>query len=107
MHFSDMDIDSLIRLAGVVDEEHRFGLYKRIGDLCLFILGIFPKYVIRDLSFSKEPHSLRRWQHSEGDYEELGRRFYRLAAGHREARLLNLSGIFCDLEEKFTSPKNR
>ena len=42
VRFSDMDIDSLARLAASVDEEHRFRYFKRIADVCLFILGIFP-----------------------------------------------------------------
>jgi hypothetical protein len=44
MRFSDMDIGSLIRLCSLLDEENRFPFYKRIADLCLFILGIFPEY---------------------------------------------------------------
>jgi hypothetical protein len=105
LRFSDMDIDSLMRLCEVSDGEHSFGLYKRIGDLSLFILGIFPEYVIRDYNLKMEPHSFRRWQRSEGDYEELGRRFYRLAGEHPEARLLDLTGVFHELQEKFTIAK--
>jgi len=100
-----MDVDSLIRLCEVSDEEHRFGLYKRIGDLSLFILGIFPEYVIRDYNLTAAPQSFRRWRHSEGDYEELGRRFYRLAGEHQDSQLLDLSGVFHELEEKFTIAK--
>ncbi len=105
IRFSDMDVDSLIRLCEVSDEEHRFGLYKRIADLSLFILGIFPEYVIRDYNYTMEPHSYRRWRRSEADYEELGRRFYRLAAEHPDARLLELSGVFNELQDKFTIAK--
>jgi len=105
IRFSDMDIDSLLRLCQVTDEERRFSLYKRIADLSLFILGIFPEHVIRDFSYTTELHSFRRWQRSEGDYEELGRRFYKLAAEHQDARLLELSGVFYELEEKFTIAK--
>ena len=105
LRFSDMDVDSLLRLCEVADEERRFGLYKRIADLSLFILGIFPEYVIRDFSYATQPHSFRRWRRSEGDYEELGRRFYRLAAEHQDAHLLEMSGVFHELEEKFTIAK--
>jgi hypothetical protein len=105
IRFSDMDIDSLLRLCEVADDERRFGVYKRIGDLCLFILGIFPEYIIRDTGYTLEPDSYRRWQRSESDYEELGRRFYKLAGEHPDARILELSGVFALLEEKFTIAK--
>jgi hypothetical protein len=105
IRFSDMDVDSLIRLCEVSDEEHRFGLYKRIGDLSLFILGIFPEYVIRDYNLTVAPHSFRRWRRSEEEYEELGRRFYRMAGVHQDAQLLDLSDVFLNLQEKFTIAK--
>lgn len=105
LRFSDMDVDSLIRLCEVSDEEHRFGLYKRIGDLSLFILGIFPEYVIRDYNSTVTPQPFRRWRHSEEDYEELGRRFYRLAGEHQDAQLLDLSNFFRELQQKFTIAK--
>jgi hypothetical protein len=105
IRFSDMDIDSLLRLCEVADEEHRFGLYKRIADLSLFIPGIFPEHVISDFSYRVEPHSFRRWHRSEADYEELGRRFYKLAGEHQDARLLDLSAVFHELQDKFTIAK--
>jgi len=103
--FSDMDIDSMIRLCEAVDEESRFTFYKRIADLCLFVLGMFPEYVASDLHHSlsgkrlRQP--LRRMRRSAADYEEDGRRFYRLAREHRNAFNLELSDIFWQLQEKF------
>ena len=44
VRFNDMDLDSLQRFCQTVDEERRFGYYKRMGDLCLFIMGMFPEY---------------------------------------------------------------
>ena len=51
IRFNDMDIDSLVRFCQAVDEERRFGFYKRIADLCLFILGMFPEYVTMDYRY--------------------------------------------------------
>ncbi len=46
--FSDIDIDALTVLCQATDEKDRFSFYKRIADICLFILGIFPEYVQPD-----------------------------------------------------------
>jgi len=51
IRFSDMDIDSLSRLCQASNEEHRFGFYKRIADVCLFILGVFPEYAQFDYRY--------------------------------------------------------
>jgi len=105
IRFSDMDIDSLMSLCEAVDEESRFAFYKRIADLCLFILGMFPEYVASDLhhtvSGERVRRPLRRLKRSAADYEEEGRRFYKLAGEHRNAALLDLTGVFWQLEEKF------
>ena len=42
--YNDMDIDSLVRLCATADWEQRFGYYKRIADVCLFISGVFPDF---------------------------------------------------------------
>ena len=106
IRFSDMDIDSLMTLCEAVDEESRFAFYKRIADLCLFILGMFPEYVASDLHHSvsgeRVRRPLRRLQRSAADYEEEGRKFYKLACEHRSAAILDLTGVFWRLQEKFS-----
>lgn len=44
IRFNDMDIQSLMSFWEVVEDEYRFGFYKRIADICLFMLGLFPDY---------------------------------------------------------------
>ena len=44
LRFNDMDIDGLIRFAATLDEAQRFGPYKRIADICLFVSGLFPEH---------------------------------------------------------------
>ncbi|MFH1639446.1 MAG: hypothetical protein ABIB93_03930 [Chloroflexota bacterium] len=105
--YSDMDIDSLKRLCATVDEEYRFAFYKRIADLCLFIMGMFPEYAAAGLpnpfsrgarpSYFGNSSRLR----SAEDYEEEGRRFYQLAGEHQNARLLEITGVLSRLHEKF------
>ncbi len=109
IRYNDMDIDSLVRFCAAVDEEHRFSLYKRIADLCLFILGIFPEYVTMDYRYPSSDKLRRRLfgqlRHSVEDYEEEGRRFYKLAGEHRNASVLDLADIFQQLHEKFNLAK--
>ena len=50
--YNDMDIDSLARLCATADWEQRFGYYKRIADVCLFISGVFPDYASPAMRYS-------------------------------------------------------
>jgi hypothetical protein len=109
LQFSDLDIHSLTSLAEAVEEEHRFGLYKRIADICLFILGIFPDYVEREhrYPFSRElrPQIRGKLRMSPEDYEKEGRKFYKLAAEHPSAEELELSEVFWTLHGNFQKAK--
>jgi hypothetical protein len=51
IRFNDLDIHSLMSFCEVVENEYRLIFYKRIADICLFILGIFPDYVERDYRY--------------------------------------------------------
>ena len=109
IRFNDLDIKSLISLCEVVDDGYRFSLYKRIGDICLFILGLFPVYAERNyrypLSGKARPAVAGRPRVSPGDYEKEGQKFYRLAAEHRSAIDLKLSEVFWALHENFQKAK--
>jgi hypothetical protein len=82
IRFNDMDIDSLMRFCKGVNEEHRFGFYKRIADLCLFIPRMFPEYVSLNFHYpvtgEAKPRLFGSLGWSAEDYEEEGRRFYKL-----------------------------
>jgi hypothetical protein len=109
IRFNDMDIDSLLRLCQGIDEEHRFGFYRRIADLCIFILGMFPEYVTMDYRYPSSgearPKLFGRLRRSAEDYEEEGRRFYKLAGEHRDAKILDLAEVMWQLYEKFNLAK--
>ena len=109
IRFSDMDFDSLIRLCENADEEQRFSFYKRIADLCLFVLGMFPEHAGSDFLHSpngeKRPRYFRKRRKSAEDYEEEGRRFYKLAGEHRDAGVLELTGVLWQLHDKFNLAK--
>jgi len=97
--FSDLDIDSLIRYCNGLDEEHRFLVYKRIADVCLFLSAMFPEYIEEQ---SRYPWGKARLQRSIEDYEREGRTFYSLAASHQASRASRLWGPLSALAENFT-----
>jgi len=105
IRFNDLDLDSLIRFCESVEDEHRLGFFKRIGDVCLFLLGLFPEYVHYTYRYPSSgelrPQISGFTPRSAEDYREEGTKFYGLAAEHRAAREFALSDIFRLLHEKF------
>ena len=105
IRFNDLDVNSLIQFAHVVDDEYRFTLYKRIGDICLFMLGIFPDYANAEFRypFSKQlrPNVSGKMRISPEQYEIEGRKFYKLAAIHPAAEEMALSDLFWSLQGHF------
>ncbi|MGQ9628993.1 MAG: hypothetical protein ACUVXI_01605 [bacterium] len=103
--FSDFDVDSLMRYCQNIDEVHRFPFYKRIADVCLFVLGVFPEYVesSRRYPFGEEMRYKLRGlsRRSVEDYEEEGKRFYDLAAKHDFARARGIGRVLSEMSEKF------
>ena len=108
IQFNDLDMFSLKALCDEVEDEYMLGFYKRIADICLFILGIFPDYAEYDYRYpfsgQLRPQFRRRRMGAE-DYEKEGRKFYRLAAEHPSARELDLSDVFWTLHEDFPKDK--
>jgi len=104
--FSDLNLDDMIELANLVEEEARFPIYKRVADIALFISGIFPEYAAsRKRRSERGPLrmlvSTERLQSLE-DYEEEGKRFYHLAAGHPTAKEIRLDRVLASLAEHFS-----
>jgi len=103
LKFSDFDIDSLIRFSRTLDENLRFRPFKKVADICLFILGIFPEYV--------EKHE---WPLSFGDrrlashpkvkkigFENYGSYYYQKASNMETAYTLGLHDILNYFAENF------
>ncbi|MBW1690568.1 MAG: hypothetical protein JRI71_12605 [Deltaproteobacteria bacterium] len=109
IRFNDMDIVSLMNFCEAVEDEYRLGFYKRIADICLFILGIFPDYAERDYRypFSGElrPHIRGKLRISPEEYEQEGRKFYKLAAEHQSVKEMDLSEVFWILHSNFQKAK--
>jgi len=106
--FSEMDIDSLKILCERVDEESRFIFYKRIAEVCLFLVGVFPEYIqFKPPSVPKKlsPEILSKIRKPLEEYEEEGKKFYQLAAKHKKAKSTGFAGIFSELSDNFNLAK--
>jgi hypothetical protein len=92
--FSDLDLQGMIRHTAAMQEDERFGWYRRIGDLCLFLLGVFPDAV-------PEPRGAppaRRL--SRAEFVNSGRTFYAAAAQHPRADVA-VAEVLARLAETF------
>jgi hypothetical protein len=108
IRFNDLDMFSLMAVSETVEDEYRLGFYKRIADICLFILGIFPDYAEYDYRYPFSGQlrpQFRGKRMGAGDYEKEGRKFYRLAAEHPSARELDLADVFWTLHQDFPKAK--
>ncbi len=105
LRVNDLDVDSLVRYAQILDEEYRFATYQRIGDACLFLAGIFPEYIGARQSYPQSgkprPRLSGSLLHSLEDYESYGRTFYHLAAKHKQARVQGQDRLLATLSERF------
>jgi hypothetical protein len=109
LRFNDMDIDSLIRFCEYVDEGQRLDFFKRIADICLFALGVFPEYI--EFSY-RYPHTgqLRRpmfgrQARNAENYVEEGKKFYKLAAEHPAVKDIELSEVFETIHGNFLAAR--
>ena len=110
--YSDMDIDGLAKFASTAPPEQKFGYYKRIADVCLFLSGVFPDGAQNRAGAGNRvgetaPSVGRRWRmrRTIEDYEREGRIFYGLAQRHPAARALELERVFQTLERDFTAAR--
>jgi hypothetical protein len=113
--FSELDPIRLIELAELVPEAERPSVYRRLGDLSLFLTGIFPDYAGERLVAERERRQLERAlgavsgeQSDRHDgvwlLEQLGRRAYRIAqqgAGRRAA----MAGVLAEVSENFAAAR--
>lgn len=87
--WSELDPVRLAALLDVTPEAERVGIYRRLGDLALFLTGVFPDYAGSRALSPVDQARLRRTAARAGSsddgptglalWEELGRRWYELA----------------------------
>ena len=105
LRFDDTDVEGLVRSLEFAGEEYRFHFYKRIADVCLFLLGVFPEFLGASSRRRHGGEPLRRpvgpGALSPEEYEAEGKKYYALAAGHPLARDRELSEVFHVLHDAF------
>ena len=111
--FSELDPIRLIELAEVVPEADRPSVYRRLGDLSLFLTGIFPDYAGERLVTERQRRQLERAlgtadrersERRDGVWllEQLGRRAYRIAQQGADRRAA-MAGVLADVSENFAA----
>ncbi|MDW8309898.1 MAG: hypothetical protein RMK20_11055 [Verrucomicrobiales bacterium] len=93
----DINLDDMVALCHWVEPEFRGRIYKRIGDIALFLSGIYPDHAG---GFVHRPGTLTRAERTIADYERDGKRFYALAARQPEPPWT--PSLFEQLAERFT-----
>ena len=86
-----------------------FAPYKRIGDVCLFLTGLFPEYINSQhrypVSGRVRPQMRGQVLQTVEDYEAHGQAFYQLAAEHKQAEIEELESVLMTLSENFILAK--
>jgi hypothetical protein len=113
--FSELDPIRLIELAEMVPESERPAVYRRLGDLSLFLTGIFPDYAGERLVAERERGQLERAlgtvERERSDrhdgvwlLEQLGRRAYRIAQQGADRRAA-MAGVLAQVSENFAAAR--
>jgi hypothetical protein len=106
--YSDMELDDLLEMASWVEREEQPRVYQRIGDLALFLLGIFPEHLERSFRYplTGQPRlALWRRHRDPAEWQELGQGYYRRAAQEMDAAVEELPGVLAALAERFSLAK--
>jgi len=102
---NELDVQGMMRYSQAVEESSRFQPYRRIGDACLFLSGLFPGAIETQYRYpvSRKVRPTARGQTvaSLEDYEAHGRAFYRLASEHQTAAVQGLDTVLEALSERF------
>ena len=120
--FSELDPVRLAGLLEVVSDAERPGIYRRLGDLALFLVGVFPDHTaLHGISAVEESRLLRAGRirqpvertavpgfgdaHAVDLFEELGRRWYRLAHDLVPAPVPATVDVLSELAERFSDAR--
>lgn len=101
----ELDVEGMVRYSQTLDKSFRFAPYKRIGDVCLFLAGMFPEYINGQYCYpvngQLRPRIRGRIFQKVEDFESYGRAFYQMAAEHELARRDGLEEVLMTLSENF------
>lgn len=101
--YSNFAVEDMEMLAQLTAEDRRFPIYRRLGDLCLFLTGMFADHLARRARETnggrgRRPVPVR----GIAEYEELGRTYYRRAAEAEPAAGAGLGRLLARLADEFT-----
>ena len=110
--FSELDPVRLASLLEVVDERDRPGVYRRLGDLALFLTGVFPDHTaLHGLGGVGRSRLLRSGGLTDAEpgseaggvsvLEALGPRWYRMAVRHVRGPLTGTMRATADIAARF------
>lgn len=103
--FNDMNVDDLLSAAELLDPPQRFPIYKRVADVSLFMVGIFPDHVSGRRSAARPWWSAvarsQRFARDQQAYAEIGTEFYHRAAEDEAARQSGLADVMVTLGDHF------
>lgn len=113
--FSELDPLRLIELAELLPEADRPSVYRRLGDLSLFLTGVFPDYAAERLVVERERRQLERaleTRDREGAnrrdgvwlLEQIGQRAYRIAQRSAE-RGTAMASVLGEVSENFAAAR--
>jgi len=113
--FSELDPLRLVELAEVVSDIERPSVYRRLGDLSLFLSGIFPDYAAEQLVAERQRLRLeralaavdrQRAEERDGIWllERLGRRAYRMAQQATD-RSTAMASVLAEVSENFATAR--
>ena len=111
--FSELDLAGMAGLLDAVPEAERAGVYRRLGDVALFLTGVFPDYAVAHALGPVSAARLLRAAHApEGRrdqlaaapaidlFEYLGARWYRAAWSLAPARTARLA-VVAEVADRF------
>lgn len=106
-YLSDMDVDNLMTLGELAeDETQRFAIYRRVADLCLFVVGMFPEHTQPQVFRSVGPFGVQRRvryrRREREEYESIGQESYRRAAQAAVAERYGLSEVLQTIGTHFS-----
>lgn len=102
--FNALDLENLLFIAEFLPKGECYPLYHRIGDLCLFTVGILPDHVRKEKTGRQAKEGLGL-----EEYTRLGIHYYKKAAQHPAARRFDEEGFLERVADNFqllTKPLN-
>ena len=113
--YSELDPLTLVGMLESVDAEQRAGIYRRLGDLALFLTGVFPDHTAREIPAGARAARLLRLSGLSAEavesleplafYEFLGSRWYRQAGRHLTGAPTASVSVAADYGEHFADAR--